>query len=211
VELARPGERINADAWTRSEGWCEHCRTRRARRTTYLLRNVDGRLAQVGSSCLAEFLGGANLPPISRPPRKRADRRRPGVRVHAAADYFDTVSYLAQVAHAILVSGFNPASAASRRRPATWNRAAVACNRQCAPTARAERRAEEALRWIRNELVPRDDFERRLQTIIKRDRLTPRELPTAAAGINAYHQYLRRQVAARKRAEAPTGDASDAT
>src|SRR5947209_8542002 len=47
VHIACPVERIDVEAWSRSEGWCEHCRTRRARTTTYLLRRFDGRLAQV--------------------------------------------------------------------------------------------------------------------------------------------------------------------
>jgi hypothetical protein len=43
------------------------------------------------------------------------------------------------------------------------------------------------------------DFDRRLVQVLGQDRLTFRELPTAAAGIYAYHQQLRREIAARKR------------
>lgn len=40
--------------------WCDHCRTNRARRDTYIVRHEDGRVMQVGSSCLADFIGTSN-------------------------------------------------------------------------------------------------------------------------------------------------------
>lgn len=40
--------------------WCEHCKTHRVRRDTYIVRHADGRIMQVGSSCLAEFIGTSN-------------------------------------------------------------------------------------------------------------------------------------------------------
>lgn len=43
--------------------FCDHCNTERRRNTTYVLRNAEGQIAQVGSSCLAEFLGVAALDP----------------------------------------------------------------------------------------------------------------------------------------------------
>lgn len=201
VQPAHPGEPLNAEAWSRSQGWCEHCRTRRARRTTYLLRNVDGRLVQVGSSCLAAFIGHANPLRILRPPQGRAGRRRPGVRARPPADYIETRFYLAQVAQAIFDSGFVSTSSGSGQRPATWRQAAAALGEGRGISDRAQQRAEQTLQWIREELVPQDDFEGRLVAVAGRDRLTPRELPTAAAGIYAYHNHLRRQIAARKRAE----------
>lgn len=40
--------------------WCDHCKTNRVRRDTYIVRHTDGRVMQVGSSCLAEFIGTNN-------------------------------------------------------------------------------------------------------------------------------------------------------
>jgi hypothetical protein len=37
---------------------CHHCGTRRARRDTFVLRHEDGRVAQIGRSCLQDYLGG---------------------------------------------------------------------------------------------------------------------------------------------------------
>jgi len=40
--------------------FCDHCQTKRVRNDTYIVRHtVDGRIMQVGSSCLQEFLGTA--------------------------------------------------------------------------------------------------------------------------------------------------------
>lgn len=38
-------------------GYCDHCKTNRARRSTYIVRGEDGTQVQVGSSCIKDFLG----------------------------------------------------------------------------------------------------------------------------------------------------------
>jgi hypothetical protein len=40
--------------------WCDHCKANRVRRDTYIVRHDDGRVMQVGSSCLADFIGTQN-------------------------------------------------------------------------------------------------------------------------------------------------------
>jgi len=206
VDLAPGAARIDIDAWTRSEGWCEHCRTRRARRTTYLLRRRNGLLAQVGSTCLAEFIGDPEPMRVLRPTgRLRSPHRGHG---HAeehrtAGDYIETRAYLAHVAQAVFDGGFVSSAAATRSRPATWSRALATLDVARSPSARARRRGQQTLEWTRDELEARpslDDFERRLVKVLDQDRLTLRELPTAAAGVYAYHQHVRRQIDERKRA-----------
>jgi hypothetical protein len=58
---------------------------------------------------------------------------------------------------------------------------------------------------VRHELEPTDDFQRRLIEVLGQARLTLRELPTAAAGIYAYHQHLRRAIARRKARDGTNG------
>lgn len=57
IVAAAPGaERVNREALR--EGWCDHCKTVRERKNTYVVRNdADGRQLQVGSTCLKDFLG----------------------------------------------------------------------------------------------------------------------------------------------------------
>lgn len=40
--------------------WCDHCKCHRVRRDTYIVRHTDARVMQVGSSCLADFIGSTN-------------------------------------------------------------------------------------------------------------------------------------------------------
>lgn len=44
---------------------CDHCRQARRRNETYVLRHEDGRLAQVGSTCIGDFLGSADASKIA--------------------------------------------------------------------------------------------------------------------------------------------------
>ena len=48
---------IDAEAVVARGGDCDHCRTRRKRAATYLLRDGEGKVQQVGSTCLADYAG----------------------------------------------------------------------------------------------------------------------------------------------------------
>ena len=119
VELVPGTQRIDVDAWSRSEGWCEHCRTRRTRRTTYLLRRRNGSLAQIGSTCLAEFIGHPDPMRVLRPgsrhrsPRQRHDH---GDAHRRASEYVDAHLYLAHVAQAVFDGGFVSSVGATQRQ-----------------------------------------------------------------------------------------------
>ena len=214
VELAPGTERVDVDAWSRSEGWCEHCRTRRTRRTTYLLRRRNGSLAQIGSTCLAEFIED---PEPMRTLRPSSRLRSPHEAHHhlerrTASEYIDTRAYLAHVAQAVFDGGFVSTAAATRSKPSTWSQALATLDVARSPSDRARRRAWQTVEWVREELNARpapDKFERRLVRMLGQDRLTLRELPTAAAGIYAYHQHLRRQIEAREKAGAYLGEPGD--
>ena len=47
-------------AYRTAANWCDHCKTARPRISTYVVHHDDGRWAQVGSTCLADFVGGAD-------------------------------------------------------------------------------------------------------------------------------------------------------
>lgn len=54
TEISRDGLR---------EGWCDHCKTDRARLNTYLvINNATGEHRQVGSTCIKDFLGWTAMP-----------------------------------------------------------------------------------------------------------------------------------------------------
>jgi len=207
IQLASGIVDLDREKWSRSEGWCEHCRTRRARRSTYPLRHRDGCLLQVGANCIGRFIGGPAYPP--RTPASHRGTMQRALPDAQTIDYVDTFAYLAQVAQAVLDEGFVSTAAGTRHRPATWVRAASGLDLGHPPGTRAARRAHEALAWARDDLAHRgqlDDFERRLLDVVTLDRLTRRELPTAAALIRAYHRELQRMITARQGTDEPASE-----
>jgi hypothetical protein len=57
VRAAAPLDEGTLAAYRATAPDCDHCRTYRARTTTYVLRHDDGRTVQVGSTCVARFVG----------------------------------------------------------------------------------------------------------------------------------------------------------
>ncbi len=57
-----PGETVDTEALSKSEPICGHCKTKRIRKDTVVLRHDDGREIQVGKQCLKDFLGGHATP-----------------------------------------------------------------------------------------------------------------------------------------------------
>lgn len=57
LELALPDRFRPGHAGSTSHDWCDHCGKRRTRANTYVLVHEDGRVAQVGSTCIKAFLG----------------------------------------------------------------------------------------------------------------------------------------------------------
>jgi hypothetical protein len=50
-------EKLSFSAYAERGSICEHCGHNRQRKQTFILRHEDGRMIQVGSSCLKDFLG----------------------------------------------------------------------------------------------------------------------------------------------------------
>lgn len=52
-----PGYEGRVQRESLQEGRCDHCKTDRYRKTTYVLEHEDGRQVQIGSTCIKDFLG----------------------------------------------------------------------------------------------------------------------------------------------------------
>lgn len=61
---ALPGETLPPEYRTRGPQ-CDHCKLARRRADTYVVRHEDGRLVQVGSTCIADFLGSNDATKIA--------------------------------------------------------------------------------------------------------------------------------------------------
>lgn len=56
IVRCKPGEEIDSK-WRTARSNCDHCRLVRNRLKTYLLRHESGKMVQVGSTCIGDFLG----------------------------------------------------------------------------------------------------------------------------------------------------------
>jgi hypothetical protein len=53
---ALPGVTI-AEEWRVAQPYCEHCKVKRYRSDTFLLKHESGKIAQIGRNCIKDFLG----------------------------------------------------------------------------------------------------------------------------------------------------------
>jgi hypothetical protein len=60
---AVPGETVTESRYAADPLFCAHCKARRDRLETYIVRHEDGTEKQVGSSCLKDFIGDNNTSP----------------------------------------------------------------------------------------------------------------------------------------------------
>ncbi|MDQ1090648.1 hypothetical protein QE400_000061 [Xanthomonas sacchari] len=191
---------------------CDHCRTTRARKQTYLLRDTSttGAYQQVGSTCLQEFTGIdpaavlflARLSEFERDVEKMAGDGAP-----LAADAVPTLDYLARVIYLCESRGFISASKAREQRTSATYRQAIDLDDQLrrnpaagrAFAAARERLLTEAaaiVAWFaEREVEAGDDFTANVRVLLASDRLKvdPRHLAVAAAAVPS---YLRAQSAA---------------
>ena len=56
---------VELDGWRPEVSECDHCGTTRRRSATYLVEHEDGSRKQVGSSCMADFLGASGHPRLA--------------------------------------------------------------------------------------------------------------------------------------------------
>jgi len=101
---------------------CQHCNLNRDRARTFVLRHDDGRMMQVGSSCLAVFLGldaslhDLDVDSLDRALREMAD----DVSGAGAADGMQPVDHILRIAVAIVAQrGYTSRDASGPDRPAT--------------------------------------------------------------------------------------------
>ena len=65
IRSFRPEVEVPAYFYT-ADTYCEHCKTRRVRKDTYIVRNTEtGEFKQVGKSCLRDFTGGLSAEQVA--------------------------------------------------------------------------------------------------------------------------------------------------
>lgn len=55
--IMRSGREVEMGGWRPDSMYCEHCEHRRTRAKTYLIKDEDGNVSQIGSTCVQAYLG----------------------------------------------------------------------------------------------------------------------------------------------------------
>lgn len=188
-------------------GECDHCHTKRDRRSTVLVAHDDtGQLLQVGGSCLKDFLGHRLLPVFLTVDEVRDDLGRGlGGRPRA----WDTDSVLTYAWAAVQAFGWTPASAEGSGRTPTRDvvRLALAGGRGADDVLRhlaphleqAQAVAPQLRATLLAGLTATEGYEANLTAVLRGDAVDARQLGLAVSAIPAHDRLLgqRRLEAAR--------------
>lgn len=196
---------------------CDHCNTRRARKDTYLVRNEDGEIRQVGSNCLADFLGGLSPAQAAKGMEYIWDVMET-TRGYETSDEFFTPyesaqEFLAHVALMVEKYGWVSGKAEyeygpiSTRHRAQDNMDPLLPESGLNPEERHFEIARETISYLADEERFEDDsdFAHNLRVIMQeaetKDVMKYRNMGIAAYGVVAYQRYISREAEIKKAAE----------
>jgi len=193
---------------------CDHCNVKRYRIDTYLVYHKDNNeWAQVGSTCLQDFIGGINphaaaryaamLADISDLADSMGDPNRIGT---GGKHYYPMVTFLENVAVAIQNFGWRPRSRAYEGLPTAnvamdmmFKYGEWANKETPKPTPEQRQKVAEAVKWAREEVAQRDDLNDYLHNLIvacSEDYMTDREAGLVASLLNAHQREITKQLEA---------------
>jgi 2'-5' RNA ligase len=195
-------EGISLEQYHHGDAVCDYCKTKRDRKDTFIVRNVESGLTQqIGRSCLKDFLGHGDPTAIAAYlERWRAmddlgslgdDDGEGGGRVKT---YLPLDDYLTHVATMLRTQGWSPRSGtgfatADAARENHYNFVRKNNDQRGrpmyeVPTAEDEQRAKDALDWVRTTLAPKQnksEFEHNMAAMTSGS-----HVPERGEGIVAY-------------------------
>jgi hypothetical protein len=198
-----------APIWRTVSPSCDHCKQRRFRTETYLLRNANGEIYQVGSTCIGDFLGHDRAGQIALAASRLAEVRgmlEDECTNGGASSDRAIVPFVADCAYFVRAVGWLSRSA-DRTGEATADRVWYATTRT--PSTDADRaEAEAAILWAsaltEEELsAERGDYLHNLRVIAGKRYLSARDAGLAASLVVAYQRAQARAREAAERAASP--------
>lgn len=188
-----PGETM-PEEYRHAEKFCDHCKTKRDRKDTYLVRSDEGQVKQIGRTCVRDFTGGASpeyfaklaewmrdierlCDPDAEAEDYRTGRREPGVEVN---EFFQFC------AQEILTRGYSKGMGRAMFSDiiqATFDKDARL--REVVVTPSAYELAEKAITWALNVMPLESAFSRNMETLLKKS-LDQRVVAMRDSGILAY-------------------------
>lgn len=210
-----PGVELDLTAYRTAPPVCEHCKTARRRTDTYLLAHEDGRIVQVGKTCIADFLGGmspAHAIALA-DMLLSAGEACEGEGGFGGGGAFDADlgAYLAFVACSIRLDGWLSRTAARDTMRSSTADIALNCGSFAPPTMLEESKlhpeaqdielARAALEHARANLVGKSDYEHNLRVVIDQETIEGRHAGIAASVIPWYQRELGRAIERKKAAQ----------
>lgn len=193
---------------------CDHCKTRRKRNSTYVLRAPSGALLQVGSRCLVDFLGHDATRIVAHAQYERELRTFDdddfgfgsggGKRDMEIDDYLMFVATISRTQGFVTrkrareIGGEATAGLALSLR---WTKPSERKRRGMPePTQADADRANAAIEWARK-LEGRSDFEHNLKTVALQGYVPLKQVGIAAYIVEAYSKHLNKEAEQKARAE----------
>lgn len=220
ITRAVPGTILPVEYRTRGSA-CEHCNFSRRRNDTYVLRHDDGRMIQVGSTCLEDFLGSKDVARLAAQATILAAAR--GLAEDGCSGFGGPSAeiilgeYLSNVAWCVREQGWTSRTAAREEegKSATADRALtylsdkrIAREVKCEPTAEDIELAAAAELWaetLSDETIDAEkgDYLHNLRAVARTGLVTFKTGGIAASMIVAYQRFLGREQARADRAARP--------
>lgn len=210
-----PGERL-PERFRHASNECEHCRNNRARKDLYVVAGEDGKLVQVGRTCLRDYMGTDT--PASVAARFRFLRELRtfgedyGPRGKAMPD--TAVELLAVTAAAIRLWGWVPKSAPEGANPTAYR---IAVWFQTTPRNKWEREEYDALKaalgegdfdlaervidWVASEEAGDSDYIHNLRVILAPGTVGADRRGYACSAVASYQRFLGKLEAAKRERE----------
>lgn len=203
-----PGVTFDLSAYRNAAPVCAHCKTARKRNDTFVLRHEDGRLAQIGRSCIKDFLGHnpTEMVAFFRELRELEDDIQDFMG-RPASPSVDLAKFGAVVVHLLRTEGFRPSSFENATRNVAWtclyppsgfDKAAVALRAFATKTTEAitdqdrAYAADAIARWTRISLDGEglSDFEANVAKIFHAGVIAQKHTGLAAAGFHSHMKAL---------------------
>ncbi len=207
-----PGREVPKE-YRNAELKCDHCKKIRNRKEHFLVKHEDGRVAQVGRNCIADFLGNidpkhiANLASYLRSLDGLGDEPKGGWGA-ASEPVYELRYFLAIVSATIARYGWLSKSQAQKNYEAYGKSGSTTSERvlrqlnprqfitasevaefvEVLPAHEAE--ADEAIAWVKSWAHDLSDFESNLKVLVGRGEIVTREAGFSAAIISSYQRHL---------------------
>ena len=192
-----PGAQVEIDRNELKPEWCDHCKTRRHRNSTFLVRHDDGRQVQVGSTCIKDFLGWNANVVILYADDVASDLGFGGYG-HSQPDAVGTDYALAVAWALIKLDGYKPANTYSGTPtksdvmdvlwppyPMRPERKAELVRISTLATEAMER-AKEIRAWVVNEMTGTNEYATNMKAVLSADYVTIRNIGLLASAPQAW-------------------------